>query len=323
MARAHVPQRTARTGNGAEKAREVAHTPHAPADEPGDTHADAPFEWGVGGEVCVGAFGEVFIARQGYNIRMRLEDCILCGTFLRVDELALFLDMTVIVERRLDVATMTADAQRVFHSDNAGGSSELSEAFSMELLARTLGARLDKTEMELCYFTGDGSSSKLTDFSIVLDGRLIGVSVTRACNGWPPVPGSWTVEDATRLLTKKLLGVIESTRHVSNASWSKQLLHVLVPDASLAAALHEASALVAPELIANTVVLVTLCGGGYSADLFKRDESAPALLKKRARIGLGWKSADHLGHLAASDPCRCARDAAAVDAGAAGMAPGA
>jgi hypothetical protein len=253
-------------------------------------------------EVRVRCYGEQLIARNGYNIRMSLEDCIQTAAFLRAEDLALFLEMTVELQRKLDVSKMTDDAQRVFNTENAGGSSELSEAFSMELLARTLGARLDKTELELEYFTGNGSASKITDYSIVLDDCVIGVSVTRACKGWPCVPGAYTLEDATRLLSKKLLGVNESTKHVFNATWKKQLLHCFVPDASLMPVLHEAAERISPALIANTVVLFTLCSGAHGRDLFKKDElSQPT--KKKSRTSLGHKSADHLHHLLASDPC--------------------
>lgn len=289
-----------------------AHARTVPAERPtarGPEAFDVELAWcGAAAEVRVGAYGQQLISRSGYTIRMSLDDCVLCAAFLREEELALFLDMTVTTERRLDVSAMTEDAQRVFKTENAGGSSELSEAFSMELLARTLGARLHKTEMELAYFTGDGSASKITDYSIVLDGRVVGVSVTRACKGWPPIAGSYTVQDSLRLLSKKLLGVNESSRHVSNADWTKQMLHVFVADASYMAALNEAAALIPPALIANTVVLFTLCTGAHSADIFKPRADDPGLpaqppLKKKSKPGLGWKSEAHIRNLFESDPC--------------------
>lgn len=273
----------------------------------GDDAVGVGLAWcGAATEVRVGAYGQQLIARSGYTIRMSLDDCVLCAAFLREEDLALFLEMTVTMDRRLDVSAMTEDAQRVFKTENAGGSSELSEAFSIELLARTLGARLHKTEMELAYFTGDGSASKITDYSIELDGRVVGVSVTRACKGWPPVAGSYTVQDSLRLLTKKLLGVNESSRHVSNAEWTKQMLHVFVADKSYLAVLNEAAALIPPALIANTVVLFTLCTGDHSADIFRQRAhgvATPPPLKKKVKPALGWKSEAHIRHLLESDPC--------------------
>ena len=48
----------------------------------------------------------------------------------------------------------------------------------MELLHRTFGATLCKTELELAYFPRNGA---ITDFSVEIDGVELGVSVTRAC----------------------------------------------------------------------------------------------------------------------------------------------
>jgi len=265
------------------------------------------FEWQrAGDEVRVDAYGSLLIARDGYTIRMPLDAKVLLELALQHRELALVIDMSVDFGRALNPMRFGQDAQRIFMTDNAGGSSDLSEAFSMELLARTIGARLDKTEMELMYFTGNGKASKITDYSITLDGEVIGVSVTRACRGFPVVEGTFTVEDATRLLTKKLAGVIESTRYVSNTSWEKQLLHVFVPDATVMSAVRFAYDLLSAELCGNTVLLLTMCTGKDAASIFIRDEKAPAPLKKRVRTGLGMKSEEHLKNLAASDPC-CVR----------------
>lgn len=317
MARAHVQKRHSFNAIGAEKKEEkvIVYT-ERPDEWAGSYHARSGthhsgvhsgqphFEW-AGPQVCVGAFGEQLIAGNGLTIRMSLEDCVLCASFLREEELALFLESVVGIERPLDVTKMTADAQRIATTENAGGSSELSEALSMEILHRVLGARLHKTEMELIYFTGDATTSKMTDFSIVLDGSTIGVSVSRACKGWPYKPGSYKVEDASRLLKKKLVGINESTRTVSNASWKKQLLHILVADAAIMPFLAEASAALAPELIANTIVLFTVCGGPHSGNIFAGQTSETTMLpaNKKLRVSLGWKSDDHLTHLAASDPC--------------------
>ncbi|KAJ1632820.1 hypothetical protein T492DRAFT_985911 [Pavlovales sp. CCMP2436] len=256
---------------------------------------------GASEEVRVGCYGEALIARRGYTVRMPLEDCIQISAFLRHNTLAIFIEMTVHVSGRLDIGSFTADAQRVFYTENAGGSSELSEAFSMELLARCAEVTLHKTELELEYFTGNGSATKITDYSMaLLDDTIVGVSVTRACNGqWPHISGSYSVEDAARLLAKKLFGVNESSRHISNASWSKQLLFIFVAHPTQIPILREAACRLTPELIANTVVLFALCTGDDAASIFNR--SSP--LKKRTRLGLGRKSAEHLRFLRESEPC--------------------
>lgn len=265
------------------------------------------FAWApAADEVRVAAFGSQLVARSGFHACVSLDDCALIAGALREPDLALIIDsMALDVTRKLDVTKMSDCAQRVYSTENAGGSSELSEAFSMELLSSVLGAKLDKTELELQYFTGTEHRSKITDFSVVVDEQVIGVSVTRACCRWPHVSGAFGIEDAVRLLTKKLDGVVESTKHVSNASWTKQLLHVFVPDEAVLSLLREAYDMVGAHLRANTVVVLTLCTGPHCSEVFKRATTSTGMpLKKKARVGLGMKTAEHLQHLLESDPCR-------------------
>jgi len=264
--------------------------------------ANDEFQFGSGDEVRVDAYGSLLVARNGYSIHMNLDSTVLFSLALRHRDLALVLDMTVDVGLPLDVNRFGADAQRIYTADNAGGSSDLSEAFSMELLQRTIGARLQKTEMELEYFTGDGTASKITDYSISLEGVVVGVSVTRACRGFPVIPEAFTVEEAVRLLTKKLKGVQESTRSVSNTSWEKQLLHVFVPDSHVLARVRDAYDLIANSLTENTIVLLSLCSGKQAGPIFKRDSTATGPVKKRQRTCLGMKSEEHLQNLAKSVP---------------------
>lgn len=156
---------------------------------------------------------------------------------------------------------------------NAGGASEKSEALSFELLNRTFGARLLKTEMEIEY---DWCISKRTDFLVVMFGKRLGISVTRAMKFNPyrfrehratqHMLGEehyrFTYEDARSLLQKKLYGVIMSTRDViERDSWGQQLLHVWAADHETASVLAHAYADLRREnsrLLANTIVMVTV-----------------------------------------------------------------
>jgi hypothetical protein len=81
----------------------------------------------------------------------------------------------------LDEMHLSAGAQRVLTTPNAGGSSIASEALSCEVLCRVMGAQLLETEMGVVY---KGRCS-MTDFVIAVGGEIIGVSVTRAFNGHP------------------------------------------------------------------------------------------------------------------------------------------
>lgn len=142
---------------------------------------------------------------------------------------------------------------------NAGGDSELSEAASFEVLRRCLGSHLDMTEMEIEY---DWCISKKTDYSIRHNGKRMGVSVTRAMKYVKWFDPIFTLRDALRLLSKKLYGVLCSTRDViTEHSWEQQILHVFTQDRRTLALLEQAYFEIEqtqPELIANTIVLCTL-----------------------------------------------------------------
>jgi hypothetical protein len=116
--------------------------------------------------------------------------------------------------------SISCGAQKVFLEPNAGGNSVNSEAMSFEVLHRLYGARLVKTEMAIEYWHPNW---KKTDYSVVLYGRRIGVSVTRAMK----YRGVFTPEDARWLLYKKLNGVnISTVGVVREDRWEKQILHL-------------------------------------------------------------------------------------------------
>ena len=73
-------------------------------------------------------------------------------------------------------------------------------------MKNSFGARLLKTEMEIEYFP---EQSKKTDYSVLINNKHIGVSVTRAMK----FKGDFTEEDARVLLYKKLYGIIVSSEN--------------------------------------------------------------------------------------------------------------
>jgi hypothetical protein len=103
---------------------------------------------------------------------------------------------------------LSEDALRLSSTPNAGGSSILSEIFSCELLSRLLDARLLLTEMQVRYYP---VNSPMTDYVCEIDGKIVSVSVTRAMTS---PRRRYTFADARRLLRKKLLGLIYSTRNM-------------------------------------------------------------------------------------------------------------
>jgi hypothetical protein len=146
---------------------------------------------------------------------------------------------------------LSVDARRMLNTPNAGGASALSEALALDVLSAAYGATLDLTEMQIRYWC----TTKITDFSIQLCGVRVGVSVSRACR----FRGKFTVEDAERLLRKKLGGVNESTAHVITPhQWRRQILMIWAQRESIADILAFAYARLPTELRADTLVLVTV-----------------------------------------------------------------
>lgn len=146
--------------------------------------------------------------------------------------------------------SLSNGAKRLFTSPNAGGSSEKSEVLSYELLQRCFGADLLKTEMEVQYFPEGGA---ITDYTCKMFSTRLGVSVTRAMK----YHGHFTVEDAAKLLYKKLNGVLISSKNTME-KWSKQILHVWATSLAVSVLIAEAYNQLPEDLKSNTIVLVTV-----------------------------------------------------------------
>lgn len=141
--------------------------------------------------------------------------------------------------------------RRILQLPNAGGNSVSSEVMSYELLRMMFNAQLSRTEMELEYFP---HGSKITDYSVTLNGEAIGVSVTRAMK----FRGTFNARDAQALLNKKLYGVCASSRAVVQETWKKQILHVFAEHEYVAEELKRAFDELDFDTKSNTVVLCTV-----------------------------------------------------------------
>ncbi|MEZ4398511.1 MAG: hypothetical protein R3B06_00725 [Kofleriaceae bacterium] len=155
---------------------------------------------------------------------------------------------------------LTPGGQHIVSIPNAGGSSVLSEVFAYEWLARCELADLIKTETEVVYDV----DSKKVDLTVDIDGRVVGVSVTRAMTF--PIGAPYTLAAATTLLDRKLDDIQLATAAVSAADrWTKQMLVVLAIDPQHAQVAMEAwNALDAPTKD-DTILIVAVTNGD---DLF-------------------------------------------------------
>lgn len=140
------------------------------------------------------------------------------------------------------------DAQRILDEPNAGGTSTVSEALSMEYVYRRFCACDVITEMEIKYWSRNW---KKVDFicSVRAAGgerQRVGVSVTRAM-GFPDYH-SFTLEDATRLLRKKLYGLVVARAGVDELHhYDRSILHVWCQHPTVVERMREAFALMQAE----------------------------------------------------------------------------
>lgn len=162
--------------------------------------------------------------------------------------------------------TLSEDGLRMLDLPNAGGNSVISEVMSLEVLKSLFNCTLAFTEMELTYFP---YGSSITDYSVNIQRfpLTIGVSVTRAMSyGIPGTPKykEFNLEQAIRLLNKKLYGVINATRCVMKEKrWRKQVLHVWVQESYMIDYLIEAYKGIKKELRADTLVIFTISSNAH------------------------------------------------------------
>lgn len=168
--------------------------------------------------------------------------------------------LTFVAGETYDKASLSSGGQKLFDTPNAGGSSGESEVMSFEVLHYCEGATLLKTETEVTY---NGSQGSITDILVEINGKKVGVSVTRAYK--PANQGAQSDAEIKALLEKKLQGINESSSRVAPADkWVKQVLHVLASTQASVEGIQRVLPTISAQLRSNTIVLVTkTIGGGF------------------------------------------------------------
>ena len=162
-----------------------------------------------------------------------------------------------------DKDRLTPGGRVLLETENAGGSSELSEVFSFEVLARCEEATLLKTETMVDY--DPKKPGPITDILVKVEGFNVGVSVVRAFI-FMDDSGAFPEEEATRILVKKLDAILASSaRVVGEDTWVKQILHIISADPQYVPVFEETWRGLPAETKADTIVLMTSTDG---ADLF-------------------------------------------------------
>ncbi len=112
-----------------------------------------------------------------------------------------------------------------------------------------------KIENEVAY---RDANSKLIDLLVQIDGRKVGVSVTRAYN----YQAEFSLDEAERILTKKLAGLSQSRESAAEEDcWERSMLFIVAVDEAAADQMEKAFALASPEDKSDVIVMMTVSEG--------------------------------------------------------------
>lgn len=155
-----------------------------------------------------------------------------------------------------DLDRVAPGTRTILTTDNAGGSSRLSEGFVYEVLHRCEAAELTHTESDIEY---DPDGAK-TDLRVSIADIGIGVSVARAVKY--PFGTALPSADAEELVEGKLADILESSANVEpEQAWQKQILGLMAYDQQHADEIRQALDATDAELRADTVVWVIVTDG--------------------------------------------------------------
>ena len=171
-----------------------------------------------------------------------------------------------------NLCTMSEGAIRLSTEENAGGSSTLSEAHSLNLIQQILPkVLLKETEKQIGYRNPGG---KITDYTIWFQECKFGVQVTRAmyrpkdrqsASRTAPVKRGREQVVRKRLakeMEKKLKGIQESSRNACDP-WEKQILHVWCQDNTLCEIVRDVFDNADTGLRGNTILLTSQVQGQH------------------------------------------------------------
>jgi hypothetical protein len=161
-----------------------------------------------------------------------------------------------------DKINFSPTPQRSMEIQNAGGSSEISEALSMYYMEHQFGATGFIPEKEVDYWI----EYKMCDYIMRLQRANIGVSVTRAVSY--PFSHEFTAQQATALLNKKLNGLIIARNAVNlRHQFFKSILHIWCATPNAAINIKQAyQDLVQQDVYrtySNIYVICTICQENY------------------------------------------------------------
>jgi len=144
-----------------------------------------------------------------------------------------------------------ATAVALLGERNAGGSSGISEALSLEWMMSKFGAVLVETESEMQVKAGP--NIPLLDYTVDVTGQSVGVSVTRAMAPPHAPERGFELRDAHVLLCKKLAGLRNA-----RGAWDRRVLHVWAESERVQRLVCEAAAALRGDMPRDACVVVSL-----------------------------------------------------------------
>lgn len=154
-------------------------------------------------------------------------------------------------------AELSPGGAKMLADGNLNDGSLKSEIVAYEALYRCELAALLKTENEVDYLNPDG---KKTDVLVEIDGRKVGVSITRATHF--PTTDPYTVTEATVLLEKKLSDLsVSAANATTQDAWERSMLHVVAYDDQYADSIEAAWSQLDATMKADFILMITVTDG--------------------------------------------------------------
>lgn len=142
-------------------------------------------------------------------------------TWLNSDNMLYLMTFNICEFPKFSEISMVDEIKEVLHIQNAGGSSEISEALSMHTMKLKFHACNFIPEMAIEYSYG----SKICDYITTIGNNTIGVSVTRAISY--PFNEPFSLIHSTTLLYKKLMGIVIAQKNiVGKYYFDTSIIHV-------------------------------------------------------------------------------------------------
>lgn len=154
-------------------------------------------------------------------------------------------------------AELSPGGAEVLADGNLNPNSLHSEVMAYEVLYRCELAELLATENEVEY---EDPGGKKTDLVVLIDGRRVGVSVTRAYHY--PSSDPYSVPEATTLLAGKLSDIPLAAENAKPAEkWERSMLHVMAYGPQYADSIETAWSQLDATVRADTILVVTVTEG--------------------------------------------------------------